>query len=515
VSAADPAADVATTAGTVRGTRHEAHLAFAGIPYAVPPVDDRRFLPPLRVRPWTGVRAAVAPGPVAPQDPLVPFPFRAAGPESEDCLTLNITTPAADGRRRPVLFWIHGGGLSHGAGSQPAYDGRFLTERGDVVVVTINYRLGALGYLYLGGHGGDRWGAATNAGQLDQIAALTWVHDNVAAFGGDPDNVTIFGQSAGAVAVHTLLAMPAARGLFAKAIVQSGTGAGIGGPDVATAVASAYLERLGIPDGDRDRLRAVGVDDLLRAQGSRGALRPVVDGDSLPLAPMAAVRSGSAAPVPLMVGTARDEHKLYVAPDRHPIDDVEVVRQVGAAIPRRAADRAAEVVDRYRASRTERGLPASNLDIVDAVVTASRFRQPALALAEAHRLHQPATFVYQVDWESPARRGALGACHGIEIPFVFGTLGHTGDDRMSGSGSAAEHLAGTMMDSWIAFARSGDPSHPGTGPWPRYDTTTRPTMIFAEDSLVADAPFEDERLLWSEMIGGPRRDRPLADRTSP
>src|SRR5690606_1662565 len=175
------------------------------------------------------------------------------------CLTLNFDTPGLDDGRRPVLFWIHGGGLSHGAGSQPVYDGGPLAERGDVVVVTINYRLGALGYLYLGGHGGGDWGAATNAGQLDQIEALRWVHDNIHAFGGDPDNVTIFGQSAGAIAVHTLLAMPAARGLFAKAIAQSGTAVGIGGPDAATAGAAAYLAKLGIPDGDRDRLLAARV----------------------------------------------------------------------------------------------------------------------------------------------------------------------------------------------------------------------------------------------------------------
>ncbi len=205
--------DVTTASGTVRGRARGDHLAFAGIPYAAPPVGPNRFLAPRPVEPWTGVREALEPGPVAPQDPLVPFPFRAAGPESEDCLTLNVVTPAVDGTRRPVLLWIHGGGLSHGAGSQPAYYGGPLAERGDVVVVSINYRLGALGYLYLGGHGGDRWDepAAVHPGQLDQIAALHWVHDNIAGFGGDPANVTIFGQSAGAVAVHTLLAMPAAR----------------------------------------------------------------------------------------------------------------------------------------------------------------------------------------------------------------------------------------------------------------------------------------------------------------
>ena len=491
--------DVSTSSGVVRGAARERHLTFLGIPYASPPVGSRRFLAPLPAQPWAGVRDALEPGCVAPQDPLVPFPFRAAGPESEDCLFLNVATPGLDDSRRPVLFWIHGGGLSHGAGSQPAYDGGPLAERGDVVVVTINYRLGALGYLYLGGHGGDEWGAATNVGQLDQIAALRWVHDNITAFGGDPGNVTIFGQSAGAVAVHTLLAMPQVHGLFAKAIIQSGTAVGVGGRDAATVVAGAYLDRLGIPAGDRDALRSVEVDALLRAQGSRGALGPVVDGASLPAAPMAAVRAGIASDVPLMIGTARDEQKLYVAANRDPIDDVELERRVRASIPRRAAERAGEAVAIYRASRLDRGLPSDNLDIIDAVITASRFRLPALRLAEAQQAHQPATFLYQVDWESPARRGALGACHGIEIPFVFGTLGRAGDDRMSGSGPDADCLAGQMMDAWIAFARGGDPRHDGIGDWPAYESNERSTMIFGRASGAVRAPFDEERQLWSSM----------------
>jgi para-nitrobenzyl esterase len=230
--------DVATTAGTLRGAPRRNHAAFLGIRYAVSPAGARRFLAPQVVEPWAGVVEALTPGNAAPQDPYVPRSFRAKEPESEDCLSLNLWTPAADDGRRPVLFWIHGGGFSHGSGTQPHYDGGPLAERGDVVVVSANYRLGALGYLFLGAHGGSDWGAATNVGQLDQIAALRWMHDNIAAFGGDPDNVTIFGQSAGAVAVATLLAMPAARGLFAKAVAQSGTANRMGNRDTAAATTS-------------------------------------------------------------------------------------------------------------------------------------------------------------------------------------------------------------------------------------------------------------------------------------
>ncbi len=492
-----------STKGTVRGLDRDGHLAFLGIPYAQPPIGARRFTAPVPVAPWTGTLDAIAFGDAAPQDPFVPASFRATVAESEDCLSLNVYTPALDDVRRPVLFWIHGGGFSHGSGSQAAYDGGPLAERGDVVVVTINYRVGALGYLYLGGHGGDAWGAAANVGQLDQIAALQWVHDNIERFGGDPDNVTIFGQSAGGVAVSTLLAMPAANVLFHKAIAQSGTANRLGDTTFASAVASQYLERLGIPDADPAKLRAVSTDDLLRAQGPRGPLSPVVDGDSLPDHPLTAVRDGAARHIALMVGTARDEQKLYVAPDRAEIDDAELERHALGYLPRRAADRVREVIAVYRESRRTRGLPATNNDISDAIATASRFRFPATQLAEAQAAHRPATFMYLVDWESPARHGALGACHAIEIPFVFGTVGQTGNDRMSGTGPDAERLAEQMMDAWIAFARTGVPSHDGIGPWPAYDMVDRQTMIFGRECGAEPAPFEEERAVWESMIAAP------------
>ena len=312
---------VDTRQGSVRGLDRGDHLAFLGVPYAEPPIGRLRFTAPEPLESWSGTLDAVAFGDAAPQDPFVPASFRASVPESEDCLSLNVYTPALDGEHRPVLFWIHGGGFSHGSGSQLAYDGGPLAERGDVVVVTINYRVGALGYLYLGGHGGDAWGAAANVGQLDQIAALRWVHDNIERFGGDPGNVTIFGQSAGGAAVATLLAMPSANVLFHKAIAQSGTANRLGDTDFASTVTSQYFGRLGIPDANPARLCSAGVTDLLTAQGPRGPLSPIVDGESLPQNSLSAVRDGVASHIALMVGTARDEQKLYVAPNRPEIDD--------------------------------------------------------------------------------------------------------------------------------------------------------------------------------------------------
>jgi para-nitrobenzyl esterase len=428
-------------------------------------------------------------------------PFRASGPESEDCLYLNVYTPATDGARRPVLFWIHGGGFNHGAGSQPSYDGGPLVERGDVVVVSTNYRLGALGYLYLGKHGGEHWGAASNAGQLDQIAALRWVRDNIAAFGGDPTRVTIFGESAGGAAVSTLLAMPDARGLFSRAIAQSGTANRLHNTESAAEVTTQYLQKLGIEDADPALLRSAPLEILLGAQGARGGLSPLVDGRSLPQRPIAAVREGSARDVPLLVGSNRDEHKLYVTVPRKPLDDAELERQVREQLPRTAAERAGELIAIYRASRSARGLPSENHDIADAVITASRFRIPATRLCESQALHQSQTYLYQFDWESPARRGELGACHGLEVPFVWGTVGKNGNPNFTGVGPKADQLARHMMDAWIAFAKTGNPSHPGIGDWPAYEPSNRQTMIFGKTCGATRAPFEEERAIWERLLG--------------
>jgi para-nitrobenzyl esterase len=493
---------IETSYGALRGEQRGAHQRFLGIAFASPPVGALRFAAPQPPQPWSGVRDALALGPCAPQDPLSVPPFRAAGPESEDCLYLNVYTPAADAARRPVLFWIHGGGFSHGAGTQPTYDGGALVERGDVVVVTINYRLGALGYLYLGAHDGARWGAATNAGQLDQIAALRWVHDNIEAFGGDPAQVTIFGESAGAAAVCTLMTMPDAQGLFSKVIAQSGTANRLGNTSTAAGITARYLSTLGIPDADAEKLRSVSVEALLNAQGPRGRLAPVVDGSSLPQRPIAAVRSGLTRAIPLLIGTNRDETKLYAEVPRKALSDEQLEQRVHAQLPEARGSRTAEVIAVYRASRKQRALPHSNHDIADAVETASRFRIPALRLSEAQVARQPHTYVYQFDWESPARRGELGSCHGLEVPFVWGAVGRSGDPRFTGEGPDAQLLCEQMMDAWLAFAKTSDPSHRGIGRWPAYDASGRSTMIFGRRCGVESAPFEEERALWDDLLGG-------------
>jgi para-nitrobenzyl esterase len=494
--------DIEIDSGRLRGDQHPDHQAFLGIPYAAPPLGALRFAAPQPIAAWRGTRDAVTFGAAALQ-PVRP-PVEVEGPQSEDCLFLNVFTPAADGRRRPVLFWIHGGGFIVGASSQPTYYGGPLAARGDVVVVTVNYRMGAFGYLYLGGHGGERWGAESNLGQLDQVAALRWVRQNIAAFGGDPEQVTIFGESAGSVAVCALLTMPAAQGLFVRAIGQSGTANRIGNTDTGASSCHALLDTLGIARADAEQLRSLPADLILDAQNrvgpTPGVFGPIVDGRVIPDRPLTSVRAGQAKHTPLLIGTNRDETKFYLGRERPAIDDATLERRVQALLPRKAAGQARQLIDTYRASRIEHDLPSSNTELLEAINTASTFGVPTARLAQAQAKHQPNTYVYLFDWESPAQHGALGACHALELNFVFGTLGRARNERFTGSGPAADKLSGQMMDAWLAFAKTGDPSCAAVGSWPRYEEAERNTMIFGKHTRPERAPFEKERALWDALL---------------
>ncbi|MCX7616991.1 carboxylesterase/lipase family protein [Tepidiforma sp.] len=498
---------VETSFGRLEGVSRAGHAAFLGVPYAAAPVGPLRWKAPLPPVAWPGTRPASKPGPAARQTGH-PIPgFAASGPQSEDCLSLNIFTPACDSRRRPVLFWIHGGGFTHGSGSEALYDGGPLARRGDVVVVTINYRLGAFGYLHPATRLPGR-GLANNCGQLDAIAALRWVHDHIAAFGGDPRNVTIFGESAGAASVGTLLAMPAARGLFHKAILQSGTGRAAR-PEEAGQVVDRVTEAAGLPSAEG--LLTLDADRLLEAQAKVAATRgfgtmlfaPMADGETLPQQPLEAVAAGAAAGIPVMIGTNRDEAKLFFAmQQREPMDDAALERAAGALFPGASGERLRAAIAAVREARRSRGLPAENLDVLDTLWSEGIFRQNALRLALAQRQHEPRTYVYFFTYASPARRGALGACHALEMPFVFGTLDAPGQDRFAGTGPDVERLSANMMDAWIAFARSGDPSHEGIGRWEAYDAERRPTMVFDRESGLERDPYAEERRAAESLLGG-------------
>ncbi|MDD9935793.1 MAG: carboxylesterase/lipase family protein [Myxococcales bacterium] len=496
---------VESTHGRVEGEARGGHHAFLGIPFAKPPVGALRFCAPEPAESWDGIRAAREFGPSAMQAPSPIAGMGADGPQGEDCLYLNVYTPAPDGARRPVLVWIHGGAFIMGSGSGPLYDGKTLAERGDVVVVTLNYRLGSFGYLCLSQHGGNAWGATCNAGQLDQVAALRWVQDNIAAFGGDPGNVTVFGESAGSFAIATMLAMPAAKGLFHRAICQSGASLKLR-TDRESRAAASIMDNLGIDHADSQKLQGVPAEKLLEVQMSGaadmlGAFFPAVDGGTLPVQPGDAIASGAAVDVPLMLGSNRDEMNLFLAPmlrENKPMSDERALEHIARGLPQGTQDAAAGLLERYRRSRSAQGLPATNLAVLSAVQGDQRFRIPAIRYAEAYSERQPQTFMYLFKQESPAMRGALRACHALDIPFVFGTLDAPLQDRFAGTGPDVERLSATMMDAWLAFARSGDPSTPELA-WKPYDRKSRTTMVLEAHSALADAPLDEERGAWDDV----------------
>lgn len=510
------AVEVTISHGILRGVEAGGVQAFQAIPYAAAPVGDRRFAAPSPPEPWSGVRDATRPGAACPQ-PTGTMPGREENmfadlfgpgelPTSEDCLFLNVFAPTGGESGKPVMVWVHGGAFRIGTGSSPMYDGAALARRGDVVVVSLNYRLGVLGFLNVGEVG------PCNVGLLDQVAALRWVRDEIAAFGGDPTNVTVFGESAGAKSVECLLAMPAARGLFHRAIAESTYDPPMdAGP--AEETARALLADVGVTDEggtvDRSRLQAAPVEDLLAAQNrltmaamaSGGGLMaslagwsPVVDGEVLPRPPVEALAAGEAADVAMIVGTTRDEAKLFTAmlPAMAQMEEAALPAMVGILVGDTAA--ADALVTAYRASR---GGDFSPVEVFMAAMTDRMFRQHSLRLAETKAGHQSDTWMYLFDWCGIGMDGAIGACHALEIPFVFGTL-DSGLGRLAGTGPDAESLAEAMQDAWTSFARHGDPSTAGFD-WPRYDAERRATAALGPTVEVRDAPLDAERAAWAAL----------------
>jgi para-nitrobenzyl esterase len=491
-----------TTSGAVEGDRRPGHVAFRGIPYAAPPVGKLRFAAPQPPEPWPSVRPAREFGPSAIQGEAFAPGAGAEGPTSEDCLYLNVFTPGVDERRRPVLVFIHGGGFIVGSSSSPLYDGGRLAELGDQVVVTFNYRLGALGYLGLGETGAS-WGLTPNAGILDQVLALHWVRDNVDRFGGDPSNVTLFGESAGASSVILLMAMPAAAGSFARAIAQSpAISLDLADPGVVVQYGEQLLAALGIPLGDSARIRDVPAEAIRTAQmGVRGrpgdwlGFFPVLDPASLPESPQAAFAAGRGAQVPLITGSNRDEWNLFDLPAR---DDEKRAVDLPASLlargfPHHAADRLPQLLDTYRRSRVERALPHHDAALLRAVLGDLRFRLPSVRTAELHAARGLPTYSYFFSYSSPGLHGTLGACHALELPFVFGTLDAPMQDRFAGTGPAVQALSREMIGAWSGFAKTGSPG----SDWPLFDAGRRATRVFDTPSRVEDAPFDEERAAWN------------------
>ncbi len=499
---------VSTCYGKLEGDEQDGLLVFKGVPFAAAPDGARRWLAPEKPAPWTGVRDARHFGAVAAQNPVMLQALAAMKidqAQSEDCLNLNVWTPGLDRARRPVMVWIHGGGFTIGAGSQEIYNGSVLARRGDVVIVTINYRLGPLGFLRLNDVTQGRIPSSGNEGLLDQIAALQWVRDNIAEFGGDPDNVTIFGESAGGMSVGALLGMPSARGLFHKAIPQSGSCDTVSSVARANRVAERVLSKLSVSPDNVDAIRALTTAQLLKGLlGPDGvtpdrdlgmAYQPVVDGTLMPRESIEMVAQGSAAGVAVMVGSNLEEWKLFstMDPGAQALDKAGLTARMSK---RMTADFAGSVIATYERARALAGTSISPPELFSAIETDRVFRMPGVRLAEIHGRRDRRVYSYLFTWRSPAMHGALGSCHALELGFVFGTNHLPGMRRFAGEGPAAQKLAGEMQDAWLAFARSGDPGCESLGAWPGYTEARRATMLFDETSGVADAPFDAERLAW-------------------
>jgi len=487
---------VNTRQGAVRGSSIAGIATFKGIPYAANPFGQDRFRPPQRVQAWDGVRDAFDYGPTAPKpgyavpiDKLLSEPFIAG----LDCLNLNVWSPDTGQANLPVMVWIHGGSFVNGSGAVPTYDGRRFARDG-VVCVTINYRLGPHGFLYLGEGTAD-------LGMLDQVAALAWVQENIAAFGGDPANVTIFGESAGAFSVCTLLAMPRAAGLFRRAILQSGAGHHALPPETSRLVGHYLAEKLeveptvgGLASVPLERIIAaqveLGNEALMQPDPARWRevffnrmlFEPVIDGDILSTLPMKAVAAGASSDVDVLVGINSEEWRFFTVPN----GVIDMINDDILAFAITAYGLSpAEALAVYREA-----LPgASAGDLQAAVVTDWFFRIPAIRLAEAHAAGRGATYLYEMTWRSPQFGGRLGSCHALEIPFVFDNLDQEENRPLVGE-NPPQQLADAMHKAWVSFATHGDPG------WPRYNPARRATMRFDAQSEVVDDPGSERRRLW-------------------
>ena len=504
---------VETSCGKVSGTFKDGVYSFKGIPYGESTGGPNRFMPPVPVEPWQGIKDATRFGPACWQ-PLFPggnqnsiYGITGVDSMSEDCLCLNVFTGGIkDQSKRSVMVWLHGGGFDLGSGDDnPAYNGSSLVKTWDVVVVTINHRLGIFGYLYLGELVGEKYASSGNVGMLDIVVALKWVRDNISVFGGDPNKVMIFGESGGGEKVCALLGMPVAKGLFQRAVIESGPFLRAETPEDATKIAQDFLDAVGVTPGninDLHKLRASTIYtaslQVPKTKGYNTVMHyPVLDGKIIPAHPFEPVAAPSASEVPLIIGTCKDELKLLLS--GNPIfreNDWDTMREAmlhksrfffgGKVTTEEASD--------YIADYRRKNPRATPLDVWIYFMT-MRTRTGSTRIAERKAAGGKAlVYLYIFTWESPALNGVLKACHSLEIPFVFNNV--EPPFEMIGNSPERFKIARSMSGAWAAFARNGDPNFEGLPYWPAYDTNQRATMLFNVECKVENDPFSQDRIEW-------------------
>ena len=484
---------VETNNGKIRGYVQGKVNAFRGVPYGASTAGANRFMPPARPEPWTGVRETLEIGLRCPQLPgnLVPEMgvMDRTEPMGEDCLCLNVWSQGSkdDGHKRPVMVWLHGGGLTSGSAGFLQYDGANLAAKHDVVVVGVNHRLNIFGFLYLAELGGAQFAQASNVGMLDIVAALEWVRDNIAGFGGDPGNVTIFGQSGGGTKVSTLLGMPAAKGLFHRAIAMSGSA--VSGQPAGDATKSAEqvmksLDLKQVPD-----LQKVPFRRLLDLTRTRLRLGAVTDGRTLPAVPFDPVATQITAGIPLMIGSTETEITWTASQQYDPLDNDELREDIKRTMHITEGAAADRIIAIYKKNRPK----ASNLDIfLIAGSDASNFRTGTDTEADRKTaLEKAPVYKYYFQWYSPVRGGMLRSMHTMDIPFVFENVDIARTEV--GDGKDRYALADRMSTAWVNFARSGNPNHKGLPQWPAFNVTQRPTLILNNECRVVNNPWQEEK----------------------